>query len=407
MIHVRGYHRAVLGFGVEDLARMALVRILPRSRYRIAAQNDSRFQSFAANTARITYSQQGATPAFLLFSGPGQDPRAAAIVAAAWAGANWRPNAVQRKVRPGVVVVQVAPRAELTTAGLVPGAAVPAAVWTVDSETGRVEVAGSPPGSPSGGEVRRAAGALARGMPAPALGELDIAERAVMQVRTVAMPQVLGGVLSICLLLVVVRFGFGAVSSLFAISTGLGTSGQLSSTGRVLIYGELFANFLIVVGILVGLGVYFNVANLAYRVPGVSSAVPQTRRLTWIGYAAAMVVLVGLVDVALPAAGESTVQGGGPGQFAHVTVTAADDGTEALVSVGGDLTVDLSSWPSPEWPGIQFKTSNPSVLTLDSQPSAGGPPIARFSAHEAGASRIDAASSDGRYTYQLRVSVVT
>ena len=386
---------------------MALVRILPRSRYRIAAQSDSRFASFAAGTARITYRQQGATPAFLLFSGPGQDPRAAAVAAAEWARNNWRPNAVQRKVRPGVVVVQVAPRAELTTAGLVPGTAVPAAVWTVDSETGRVEVAGSPPGSPSAGEVKRAAGALARGMPAPALGELDLAERAVMQLRTVAMPQVLGGVLSICLLIVIARFGFGAVTSLFALSGGLGATSQLSSTGRLLIYGELAANFLIVVGILVGLGVYFNVANLAYRVPGVSSPVPQTRRLTWIGYAAVMVVLVGLVDVALPAAGDSTVQGGGPEQFAHVTVTAGDDGTETLVSVGGDLTVDLSSWPSSEWAGVQFKTSNPSVLTLDSQPSAGAPPIAHFSAHEAGASRVDAASSDGRYTFQVRVSVIT
>ncbi len=404
---MRGYHRAVVAFGVEDLARTALVRIIPRSRYRIAAQSDSRFASFAANTARITYRQQGATPAFLLFSGPGQDPRAAATAAAEWARANWRPSAVQRKVRPGVVVVQVAPRDALTTAGLVPGTAVPATVWTVDSDTGRVEVAGSPPGSPSGQEVKRAAGALARGMPAPPLGELDVAERTVMQVRSVAMPQVLGGVLSICLLIAIVRFGFGAVTSLFALSSGLGATNQLSSTGRLLIYGELVANLLIVVGILVGLGVYFNVANLAYRVPGVSSPVPQTRRLTWIGYAAVMVVLVGLAEVALPAAGGSTVQGGGPEQFAHVTVTAADDGTETLVSVGGDLAVDLSSWPSSEWAGIQFKTSNPSVLSLDSLPTAGGPPIAHFSAHEAGASRVDATSSDARYTYQVRVSVIT
>jgi hypothetical protein len=120
-----------------------------------------------------------------------------------------------------------------------------------------------------------------------------------------------------------------------------------------------------------------------------------------------MVVLVGLAEVALPAAGGSTVQGGGPEQFAHVTVTAGDDGTETLVSVGGDLTVDLSSWPSSEWSGVQFKTSNPSVLTLDSQQSAGSPPIAHFSAHVAGAARVDAASSDGHYTYQLRVSVIT
>lgn len=160
---------------------MALVRILPRGRYRLAAQTDSRFASFASNTARIAYRQHGATPAFLLFSGPDQDPRAAATAAAAWAEVNWRPNAVQRKVRQGVVVVQVAPTHELTNAGMVAGTAVPAAVWTVDSETGKVVVAGNPPGSPSGDEVKRAAAALTRGLPAPSWGELDTAERALLQ----------------------------------------------------------------------------------------------------------------------------------------------------------------------------------------------------------------------------------
>jgi len=106
-----------LGFTVEDLARTALLRIVARNRFRLAAQSDSRFQSFAKNTARIAYRQQGGTPAFLLFSGPGHDPRAAAIAAAAWAEANWRPNAIQRSVRPGVLVVQVAPGPQLITAG--------------------------------------------------------------------------------------------------------------------------------------------------------------------------------------------------------------------------------------------------------------------------------------------------
>ncbi len=45
--------RRALPFTVEDLALTALVRILPRSRYRLAAQNDARFQSFAGNTTRI------------------------------------------------------------------------------------------------------------------------------------------------------------------------------------------------------------------------------------------------------------------------------------------------------------------------------------------------------------------
>src|SRR5437763_327493 len=103
--------RRVVSLPVEDPVGAALVRILPRSRYRLAGQNDSRFTSLAANTSRIAYRQQGGTPAFLLFSGAGQDPRAAAAAAAAWAEASWRPNAIQRTVRTGVVVGQVAPAA--------------------------------------------------------------------------------------------------------------------------------------------------------------------------------------------------------------------------------------------------------------------------------------------------------
>ena len=397
-----------MAFTVEDLARTALVRILPRSRYRLAAHTDARFQSFASNTARIAYRQQGATPAFLLFSGPGQDPSAGATAAAAWAEANWRPNAIQRKVRPGVVAVQVAPGAELTTAGLVAGAAVPAAVWTVDSETGAVELAGYPPGSPSGAEVKRAAVALAKGLSAPSLGELDLAERALMQTRTIAVPRMLGGVAGILLVLFALRYGFGGLSSLFLLSSllGAGPVGSLPG-GKALIIGGLVVNVLILVGILLGLGVLFNVRNLAFRMPGFSSAAPRTRTLTWVGYAAVMIGLAVVLDGVIPAAERTSVQNAAGGQYQHVTTTAADDGTETIVAVGGDLTVDLSEWPSSEWPGVQFKASNPSVLTLDATPSTGAPPVARFTAHQVGTSRVDGASADGRYSFQLRVTVIS
>ncbi len=162
-------------FEVEDFARAALVRILPRTRYRLAAQTDSRFQNFAGSTVRIAYRQQGATPAFLLFSGPGQNPQSAAMAAAAWAEANWRPNAIQRRVRPGVVVVHVAPGNQLTPAGPVAAAVVPSTVWTVDSATGKVDTAGNPPGSPPASELRRSASSLMRGEAAPTLSELDLA----------------------------------------------------------------------------------------------------------------------------------------------------------------------------------------------------------------------------------------
>jgi hypothetical protein len=393
-----------VAFSAEDLARTALVRILPRSRYRLAAQNDSRFASFAANTERIAYRQQGATPAFLLFAGPGHDPRAAATAAAAWAEANWRPNAVQRRVRPGVVVVQVAPGPDLTTAGPVAGTAVPAAVWTVDSETGRAAVAGGPPGSPSGAEVKRAAASLAHGLAVPTLGELDLAERSVMQTRTIAMPRGLGGVLGFVLVIFALRYGFGALLSMLAFGSLIG-AGNVPG-GKLLVVVGLVANALILVGILVGLGVLFNVRNLALRVPGFSSPASRTRNLTWAGYAVVMIGLAVVLDVVVPGAERSGIQNVSHAQLMHVTATAADDGAETAVAAGGDLRVDLSAWPSSVWNGIVFKTSNPSVLTLDASPSAGAAPVATFTAHDSGVSRVDAASADGRYTFQLRVNVL-
>jgi hypothetical protein len=393
-----------LAFTVEDLARTALVRILPRSRYRLAALNDARFQAFVPNVARIAYRQQGATPAFLLFSGPGQDPRAAALSAAVVAQATWRPNAIQRTVRPGVVVVQVAPGAELTTAGPVAGAAVPAAIWTVDSQTGRVEVGGKPPGSPPASELRRAATALIRGAPAPSLGELDLAERAVMQLRTVAMPRVFSGVVGILLLIFAFRFGLNGLFSLFALPSLILSGGLSSSPDGLVTVASLLANVLLLAGILLGVGLVFNFRNLAFRMPGFASPVPTTRNLAWGGYAAVMIALAVVVNGALPALERSTVQGA-QGDYTHVSATASDDGSQVYVATGGDLTVDLSGWPAAEWDGVQFKTSNPSVLTLDSTPVSGAAPSARFSAQQEGASRVDATSADGKYTFELRVSV--
>jgi hypothetical protein len=388
-----------LPFDVEDLARTSLVRILPRSRYRLAAQTDSRFQSFAGNTARIAYRQQGATPAFLLFSGPGQNPHAAATAAATWAEANWRPNAIQRRVKPGVVVVHVAPGNQLTPAGPVAGAVVPAAVWTVDSATGKVETAGNPPGSPAASHLKTAATNLMRGVPAPSLGELDLAERNVMQIRSVGTPRVVGGVVTICLILVALRYGMGGLFGLFALPGAL-AAGNLAEAGSLLV------GVLILAAILLGIGVVLNVANLAFRVPGFSSPVSRTRSLTWGGYVLVLASLI-VAQGALPGLQSPTNVGAGSTQYLHVTATTSDDGSETYVTTGGELTVDLSGWPSTEWAGVQFKTSNPSVLSLDATPGSDGKPIAKFTAHQTGVSRVEAASTDGRYTFQLRVDVGT
>lgn len=391
-------------FGAEDFARTCLVRILPRSRYRLAAATDARFQSFATNTTRIAYRQQGGTPAFLLFSGSGHNPHAAAMAAASWAEANWRPNAIQRRVRPGVVVVHVAPGNQLMPAGPVPGAAVPAAVWTVDSATGKVQATGNPPGSPPASEMRRAADALMRGMPAPSLGELDLAEKGVMQLRSVGgVPRAFSGLFGLILLGLAIRYGVTGLLGFFVVPEYLSAG---IPRGDVLYLVVWFgADSLILVGVALGAALLFNFRGAAMRLPGFSSPTPATRNLTWGTYVSVMAALVIASEFVAPALQHRNVVNANQGQYAHVTLTAADDGSEALVYVGGDLTVDLSDWPANEWNRVVFKTSNPSVLSLDSTPAAGGAPKAKYSAHQAGAARVDASSADGRYTFQIRVDV--
>ena len=387
-------------FSVEDLALTALVRILPQSRYRLAALPDARFQSFAGNTSRIAYRQQGATPAFLLFSGPGHNPHAAAMAAASWAEANWRPNAIQRKVRPGVVVVHVAPGNQLTPSGPVAGAAVPAAVWTVDSATGRAATDGRPPGSPSAGEISHAASNLMRGVPAPSLGELDLAEKGVMQLRTYAAPRWLSAVAGLLLFYLAIRYGLAGLASLMVMPSILG-----DSQAPLYVVVGFGANALMVVGIACGAALLFNVRNLALRAPGFASAVAARRNAAWGTYIAAMIGLAVVLEAIVPGLERQAIAHGGDTDFTQVTATTADDGTEVYIQVGGQLTVDLSKWPTAEWQGVTFKTSNPSVLSLDSSPSGGDRPVARFGAHEPGSARVEASSADGRYTFQARVDV--
>ena len=386
-------------FGAEDFARTCLVRILPRGRYRLAAATDARFQAFASNTTRIAYRPQGGMPAFLLFSGSGQNPHAAAMAAASWAETNWRPNAIQRRVRPGVVVVHVAPGNQLMPAGPVPGAVVPAAVWTVDSATGKVQATGNPPGSPPASEMRRAAAVLMRGMPAPSLGELDLAEKGVMQLRTARLRPGVNGLLGFFLVALAIRYGVSGVLSLSLLAEGELPGNHVAGIVAII------ADVLMLAGIALGIGLVFNVQNLALRLPGFSSPVAGTRTLAWGGYIAVMVALAVVISGVIPATTSKGRANNAPGNYAHVTVTAADDGSETLVYVSGDLTVDLSDWPANEWNGVVFKTSNPSVLSLDSSPAAGGAPKAKYSAHQAGAARVDASSADGRYTFEIRVDV--
>jgi hypothetical protein len=284
--------------------------------------------------------------------------------------------------------------------GPVTGTAVPAAVWTVDPATGRVETSGRPPGAPSAGEVKRAASALARGLPAASVGELDYAEREIMHPRTAGMPAVLTGGLAILLVLFAARYGFGALYQVL-LYTGLLSAG----VNPLLALGGLVANLLLVAGIVLSVALLLNFRGAALRAPGFSSPRSGTRTAAWVGLAAAMAVLVAGTNYALPRwlAGQ---QRQAQAQTLHISVTAADDGTQVQVSSGGYVRVDLRAWPGDEWPGVRFSVSNPSVLGASSLPAAGDAPVATFDALSAGASRIDADSRDGRYSFELRVMVV-
>jgi hypothetical protein len=243
-----------------------------------------------------------------------------------------------------------------------------------------------------------------RGEAAPALGELDLAEKGVMQLRTAAMRPALGGLLGILLIIFAFRYGVRGLYSLFILPLFL-SSGAARSAGSLPFIADATATLLVLAGILLGAGIIFNFRNMAVRVPGFSSPVTTTRNVTWGGYVAAMIFLAIAIDVIIPATEPKSTVNASPSQYTHVSVTVAEDGSESYVVVTGDLTVDLSGWPSSEWSGVTFRTSNPSVLSLDSTPAPGDKPIARLTAHQTGVSRVEAASSDGRYTFQLRVDV--
>ena len=382
-------------FDAEDFARTALLRLIPRGRYRIAAPNDVRFASFAPECTRVAYRQQGAQPSFVLFMTAEQDPRPLATAAAEWAAANWRPNAVQKRVQPGVVAVQIGPGQHLAGSGAVLGTAVPAVVWTVDTDSGRVTANGGAPGAPSSGEMRNAAANLARGLAPPALGELDYAERNLMHPPSTGMPTVLTGGIAILLVLFAFRFGFSALLQALAYAGLLG-SGQANP---VFALAGLVLNALLVAGIVFGVALLVNFGNFAMRAPGFSSSSPQTRTASWVAFGVVMALLVAGANFGLPRTLQSS-----PGN--HVSAVASDDGSQVQMAVGGDVRVDLRGWPSSEWSRVTFKTSNPSVLVVRSAPSGADIPVATFGAVAVGTSRIDAASHDGRFSFELRVTVV-
>lgn len=230
-----------------------------------------------------------------------------------------------------------------------------------------------------------------------------MAEKGVMQLRGAGMPQTLGYGLRILLVIFALRYGLGGLAALFTLPYLLnnGTRGVTVFTLNIALSVVLLA------GIVLGAALVFNIRNLAFTTPGFSSPNPSTRNLAWAAYIAAMIGLAVVYDGVLPQLERQASATTTHSQDLHVTVTVSDDGGETFVTQGGDLTVDLTGWPNSVWGGVTFKSSNPSVLKLRPNLVAGlvTRPIAVFDAVGEGVARVDAASRDGSYSFQLRVDV--
>jgi len=185
-------------YSADDLALTALLKIVPGG-YRLIDLSDQRFVGVRDRFQRLALKHLGPRPSLVGFVGPDQDALAAASAAAEWAGHNLVPSAIQRRVQPGVVVIASNPPPG-TEAGLVAGAPVKTAIWTVDG--GRLRSPGRPPGSPSPGLVRGAVASLERGEGPPSIGKIDVAERALMSGKPRRRSFTLGGGAGIGILLV-------------------------------------------------------------------------------------------------------------------------------------------------------------------------------------------------------------
>ena len=208
----------------DDLARAVLLRVVPQG-YRLIGEADERFAGRRDPFFRLALRHLSARPSLVGFTGPGEDPRAAARSLAEWAAANLRPSAVQRTVNPGVLVIAVGAEA---TAGAVPRAAVPAAVWTVDGEG--VHASGRPSGSPAPGILKDADRRLRRGEPAPTIGHIDVAERTMMSGRGRQRAFALGGGSVIVLVIVGFLFLRFVSSAIFSTPSNRAPGGQAAGT---------------------------------------------------------------------------------------------------------------------------------------------------------------------------------
>lgn len=176
-------------YTIDDLALAALLRIVPGG-YRLVDAADERFVGVRERFVRLALRHLGPRPSLVGFCAPGEDPREAAAALAGWAAQNLRPSAIQRHVEPGVVVVALDPPVGVV-AGRVGGLPVHATTWVVAG--GRARTPSRPRGAPSPRLLKQAVAALESGAPPPSIGQIDVAERALMAGRGNRRTFTLGG----------------------------------------------------------------------------------------------------------------------------------------------------------------------------------------------------------------------
>jgi hypothetical protein len=211
----------VSAINAEALSRAVLLGVIPTG-FRLIDRDDPRLQAVTPLVVRLAMRHLGPKPCLIAFTGPEQDSRAAAHAAVAYAAQNFVPTAIQRSVSPGVLVVAVTREPQPPSRWTAPGTRVMAAIWTVEQQSGRVRAAGRPPGAPAGGLPPRAAAALARGVEAPPIGRLDVAERELMVGRRRVRGPVISGGGAVLLVILLLLFGPRLLGAALAFSAGRG-----------------------------------------------------------------------------------------------------------------------------------------------------------------------------------------
>jgi hypothetical protein len=395
----------VLALTPDDYARAILLEVVPRG-YRLVDPSDERLAVVHAHCLRVAMRHVGPTPTLFGICGPGGNAREAARLGAEFAARTFVPTAIQRRVRPGVVMVALGTGAELPAAGPVDGTPVPAVVWTLDTAGGRLSARGRVPGAPPAGSIKRAIDRLLRGAAPPTIGAIDVAERNLMYGRGGRRYTTGGTVLSLIGLLA----AFALLRNLSLVAAGLQAPGP-----------RLLLDFISSAGLLGLVLLAFDAGGIRARLPGFSSPNSTTVTVSFGLYIFTLLAVPGIVGAYVikpPGDGGNPAAGGGGFVTAAQCIAPdclyiddAGNGRQYHLRAGGLVVIYIGATPSDlsSDPVLcDFHDSAPPPVVLEKQACAGGnnpgdPIQDRFRATRAGVAHLSLRS--GQYRYQVDIVV--